>query len=212
MVYFDSFGCLAQDFSLQFSLSVLNGATLNQLRAQKVNFWECFFFWFELCVYFVFCHLIIEFISKRYYAGLDVAEMKPLGFCSYRQDEDWYGESFRCLPTSEKLWVANLEFFKVSIFLTACSQLGICVNFTSWQNQAAYGKKYHMFIWKIIEFSSWKMWTLKLGIDWMWDFGTNTINKMTKLTSLIFVASWPCTQYGGAKPRNRSDSKKYKLI
>lgn len=132
----------------------LNGATLNQLRAQKVNFWECFFLIWTLRI---FC--ILSFNNwihlKEILCGLDVAEMKPLGFCSYRQDEDWYGESFRCLPTSEKLWVPTWNSLRSQFFSQLAPSWGFVSTLQAGKIRQHMAKISHVLL-EIIEFSSWK--------------------------------------------------------
>jgi len=151
----------------------------------------------------VFC--ILSFNNwihlKEILCGLDVAEMKPLGFCSHRQDEDWYGESFRCLPTSEKLWVPTWNSLRSQFF----SQLGDLCQLYKLAKSGSIWQKYHMFFWKSLN-SQVENVTLKLGIDWMWVF------EQTQSIKWQNLPAWFCsimTLYSiwRGKPRNRSDSK-----
>ena len=111
------------------------------------------------------------------------------------QDEDWCGVSFQCLQTTSR---RCKEFFKISIFLTACSQLGICgLNLASWQNlEKLLSKSAQEFIFSHLRQTN---------------VNTSARNYVFS-DQLDFAASWSCAQYIGPNFQIAKEKSKTKMI
>ena len=117
-----------------------------------------------------------------------------LGFCSYRQDEDWHSVSFRCLPTSEELLVPTWNSLRSQFFSQLAPSWGCVSALQAGKIRHHMAKTVHMFLSLNPQVENA---TLKLRTD---EFGSlNERNEPhVKTYQLDFVASWPCAQYGGA--------------